>query len=446
MDNTAALIDREEENLLATVHYILMSIKEEYKDKILPRYLVMYLNSEDAQSYFKGLKYEDRIVILKKVKESPMLADIFVSAQSYEENRLSENQFRVLMQLIEQIDFLPTLQKDQEEKSHKVGEAFLELINQVKQAQRWLVDGITPSSLRELMAGLNSSVDVSEIYDPVIGTGSLAIQVAVKNNIKSVYGQEIMPSTARLCKILLIAYGMIESVMNIKQGNTLLQPLHLEEGNLRKFKNIVAVPPFGAEVIDKDRIKNDPYGRYPEKVNMRSSEMLFIYHILESLDEGGMASVLTPNGILFRGGAEAKMREQLLRENCIDCIIQLPGKMLTHVPIPTTLIIFKKKRTRQDILFMDLTGEVDKISKLTTQLSEATIKKACDLYHNYQDSKISKIIPLDEILANESNLNVTRYVIQKEEQQIDLEKVNDTIAQLEKKLSDIQAKIKEKLY
>lgn len=108
--------------------------------------------------------------------------------------------------------------------------------------------------------------------------------------------------------------------------------------------------------------------------------------------------------------------------------------MLEYTAILTTLMVFKKKRNRQDVLFINLTGEVDKISKLTTQLSEETIKKTCELYYNYQNSPISKVVSIDEILGNDSNLNVKRYVLQ-EEQQINLEK----------ELMAIQAKIREKL-
>lgn len=396
-------------------------------------------------SDFENLTYEELKAIINKIKESPLLEDIFVSLDHYERCPIDDKLFKELMAAIQQTEFILALEKDKQSGSHEVGEAFLELIEKARQAQGKGVNSITSVSLRKLISGLNSKMNTTEIYDPVIGTGSLAIQVAVQNNIKTVFGQEIIPESVRICKILLIAYGLVESVGNIKQGDTLINPLHVEENTLCKFKNIVAICPFVMNSADKESIKNDPYKRYPERFTMRSGEMLFIYHILKSLDEEGMASVLVGNGILFRGGPESEMRQQLLKENYIDCIIRLPGKMLEYTAIPTTLIVFKKKRNRQDILFIDLIGEVDKISKLTTQLSEETIQKACELYHNYQNSPISKVVSIDEILSNDSNLNANRYVIQEEEQQINLEKVNDTIAHLEKELMAIQAKIKEKL-
>lgn len=397
-------------------------------------------------SNFENLSYEELKAIIKKIKESPLLEDIFVSLDHYESCPIEDALFKELMTAVQQIEFASALEKDKQSGSHEVGEAFLEFIEQARQVQgKGATISITPISLRKLIAGLNSKIHTSEIYDPVIGTGSLAIQVAVQNGIKTVFGQEMMLQVVRICKILLIAYGLVESVAHIKQGDTLINPLHVEENTLCKFKNIVAVLPFGMTIVDRESIENDPYKRYPERVSMRSGEMLFIYHILESLDEEGMASVLVSNGILFRGGPEGEMRQQLLKDNCIDCIIQLPGKMLEHTAIPTTLLLFKKNRKRSDILFIDLAGEVDKISKLTTQLSEETIKRACELYHNYQNSQISQIVSIDEILGNDSNLNVKRYVIQEEEKHINLEKVTDTIEQLEKKLADIQAKIREKL-
>lgn len=396
-------------------------------------------------SNFENLSYEELKAIIKKIKESPLLKDIFVSLDHYESCPIEDRLFKELMTAVQQIEFASALEKDKQSGSHEVGEAFLELIERVRQAQGKSADGITPVSLRKLIGGLNSKMNTTEIYDPVIGTGSLAVQVAIQNNIKTIFGQEMIPQAVRVCKILLIAYGFVESVENIKQGDTLINPLHVGKNTLCKFRNIVAVLPFVMTIEDRESIKNDPYKRYPERFTMRSGEMLFIYHILESLDEEGMASVLVSNGILFRGGPEGEMRQQLLKDNCIDCIIQLPGKMLEHTAIPTTLMLFKKNRKRSDILFIDLAGEVDKISKLTTQLSEETIKRACELYHNYQNSQISQVVSIDEILDNDSNLNVKRYVIQEEEKHINLEEVSDTIAQLEKKLTDIQAKIREKL-
>lgn len=395
-------------------------------------------------SRFKGLSYEELLVILKKVQESPFLADSFVNCEAYKENTLWRQQFDKIMEAIENLDFLPALKKDQEENTHEVGEAFLEFIDQMKQMMR--LGGMASKSLSELMSKLTDVVKSEAIYDPAIGAGSLAVQVAVHQGIQMLYGQEIAEQEVRLCKVLCMAYGMAESLAYIAQGDTLLNPKHVKDQRVSQFKKIVSIPPLGVSKIYKEAIEKDIYDRYPEISNLRSSEMLFMHHIVESLEEDGIASVVASNGILFRGGAEAKMRENLLKKNCIDCVIQLPAKMLADTAIATTLILLKKQRTREDILFIDLTKEVDKISKVTTQLGQETIEKTYRLYQSYQSSEISQVVPIKDILDHQSNLSVTRYVTYEEAPAISLEEVSSTLLKLEQELMTIQAKIKEKLY
>lgn len=395
------------------------------------------------ESRFKGLSYEELLVILKKVKESPLLEDLFISCESYKDNALWLECFEDLMEILEEIDFLPLLNKDEAEGTYEVGEIFRELIDQFKQIGRQ--GGMASKSLNTLIASLSGQTGGKAIYDPVIGTGSLAVQVAILNQIPTIYGQDLSREEVRLCKMLLIAYGMVDSLSYIVAGDTLLDPKHIEGNALCQFKNIVAVLPFGSSLISKEALEKDRYARYMEVGNLRSSEMLFMHHILASLEEGGVASVVTSNGVLFRGGTEAKMRENLLKENCIDSVIQLPNKMLADTAISTTLIIMKKHRTRQDILFMDLTKEVDKISKVTTQLSPETIEKATKLYKAYESSEISQVVPIKEVMASQMSLSATRYVTYKEEQHINLEEVNQSIMALEQELRAIQEKIKARL-
>lgn len=192
-------------------------------------------------SDFENLTYDELKAIINRIKESPLLEDIFVSLDHYESCPVDDKLFKELLRAIQQTEFASALEKDKQSRSHEMGEAFLELIEKVRQVQGKGkgVNGITPVSLRKLISGLNSKMNTTDIYDPVIGTGSLAIQVAVQNNIKTVFGQEMIPESVRVCKILLIAYGLVKSVGNIKQGDTLINPLHVEENTLYKFKNIV---------------------------------------------------------------------------------------------------------------------------------------------------------------------------------------------------------------
>lgn len=336
---------------------------------------------------------------------------------------LSDELFHELM---ENMDQMPSLVASEEDD-------FIQLIEKVNSMQgKENAEGGVPKSLGALISKLMSNYSGEEIYDPVIGTGSLAVQVAKQNKIKTIYGQEISADSINLCKSLLIACGMSECVEHIKLGDTLTKPQHWNKDKLRQFENIVAILPFGE------------YKRYPKQISNGCSETPFIYHVMNSLKEGGHACVLVSNGVLFREGMESKLREELIDKNGIEGIIQLPGKMLNHTAMATTLLLLKKNRVRQDILFMDLSGVIDKVSKRTTQLSEAVIDRAARLYHHYEASDISWLVPIEEIKDNGYNLSVKRYMFN-EKEETNLNEVNDKIEMLEKQLIEIQIMIREKL-
>ena len=389
-------------------------------------------------SYFKDLTKAELSVIIKEVRKSSKVSNIFTVFEEVE-NLLEEEQFKALMDIVDQLDFVVTLQKP--EGNFEIGNAFRELVIYYNELRRREGVYLTAESLRKLIVKLNSLVKAKSIYSPAMGAGILTVEVAEANKIPDIYGQEMGETEAKLCKMLLIAYGYVEQIENIQVDDTFSQAL--ETSNANRFDKIVSVLPFGliltAEMVDKAA------KIYPGRWTRQSGEMLFIYHILNCLAQEGMASILVSNGVLFRGGAEAEMRQKLLEENCIDCIIQLPNKMLTHIGIPTALMILKKNRNRQEMLFMDLTGEVSKVSRLTTQFSEETIQKAFNLYQNYEDSSISRVVPVQEVLDNESNLSVKRYIGVEEKEVINLEEVNQTIETLEQELRVLQAKIKSKL-
>lgn len=387
--------------------------------------------------YCKDLTKEALKAIIYEVKEAAGVSDLFTVFEMVVDS-LEDEQFESLMDIVSELDLVAILQD--RNGNIEIGNSFKELMIYFS-GFRGSTIYLASESLRKLIVKINSLEDTKSIYNPAIGVGVLTMEVVEANKIPYIYGQEIEQTAAKFCKMLLIAYGYVEQVANIQVGNVFLQ--NLEMNDVGHFDKIVSALPFGFMLTEEMLEKLTSL--YPGRWSRSLGEMAYIYHIYNHLATEGMASLIVSNGVLFRGGAEAEMRQRLLKENCIDCIIQLPNKMFTHTGIPTALMILKKNRSRKEVLFMDLTGEVSKVSRLVTQLSEETIQKAFELYRDYENSGISRIVPVEEVLNNESNLSVKRYIGTEEKEVINLEEVNQTITTLEQELRMLQEKIKSKL-
>ena len=420
--NTIDAIDTLMETL--TIKIIIAYVKAG-KDNILES---LAIEVSELKKAIEGKDMSEQIlVVMTYLEQTTLLKGVFTSLQD-------KKIVKEVASKLGEISFEEAI-----ENSEAISELFLGLVEKRDQAVRG--EGFTPISIRKLVSGLLSQETFTEVYDPVIGSGSLAVQVALDNKVEFIYGQDISKEVLRYCKILLIAGGRLDSIKNIKSGDTLLEPAHLENNKVKQRETIVAVPPMGFAALYKENIMDHSYERFSEEVlNLRASDMLFVSHIVSSLKDQGRAVVLVNNGVLFRQGAEANIRRQFLDEKIIECIIQLPGKMLTNTAIPTSLVIFNKKKINETILFMDLTNEVSKISKLTTVLSDKTIHKACEIYHKQLDTVISKNVAVSEVIKNDCNLTVNRY-FELQEEEIDLDEVNTKIHELQKELLSIQTAI-----
>ena len=321
----------------------------------------------------------------------------------------------------------------------------------------------TPSEVSTLLAKLVETRENDRIYDPACGSGSLLLKAAkeVKDKKVSVYGQESNSSTYNLCRMNMFLHGVNDA--HIEWGDTLSNPLHLENDDLMKFDVIVSNPAFSldkwakgfeignSETINDGKKKNifkmeasmDPYNRFVYGVNAKSiGDYAFVQHMIKSLADDGRMAVVLPHGALFRGASEGKIRKGILEDNLIDAVIGLPENLFYGVSIPATIVVFKKNRERKDILFIEASREYEK-GKNQNRLSDENIQKILDTYKNYKEiEKYSHIATMDEIRENEYNLNIKRYVDTfEEEEEIDIEatkknieKINNELQVLEKEL------------
>lgn len=325
----------------------------------------------------------------------------------------------------------------------------------------------TPAEVSTLLAKLVEPKKNDRIYDPACGSGSLLLKASkeVKDKKVSVYGQESNSSTYNLCRMNMFLHGVNDA--HIEWGDTIANPLHLEQDDLMRFDVIVSNPPFSLDkwakgfesanstIIDDGKKKNtfkmeasmDPYNRFKYGVPPKSiGDYAFIEHMLKSLADDGRMAVVLPHGALFRGASERLIRQRILEDNLIDSVIGLPENLFYGVSIPATIVVFKKGRSRKDILFIEASREYEK-GKNQNTLTKENIQKILETYKNYKEiGKYSHIATMNEIKENEYNLNIKRYVDTfEEEEEIDIEETKKNIEKINTELQVLEKKLKESL-
>lgn len=313
----------------------------------------------------------------------------------------------------------------------------------------------TPSMVSELIARLVKPEENDRIYDPACGSGSLLIRAfkKVPNSKAQIYGQERNGQTHSLCRMNMFLHEIDDA--KIAWGDTLANPLHLEDDRLMKFQVIVSNPPFsldkwamgfaGEAANDKD-FKMDPsldkFRRFEWGLPPSSKgDYAFVLHMLYSLAEDGRMGVVLPHGVLFRGASEGKIRQQIIDFNLLDAVIGLPENLFYGTGIPACILVFKKNRTRNDVLFVDASGEGNyEKGKNQNKLREEDLQRIVDTYDKYETvNKYSYVAAYDEIKANDYNLNIPRYVDTFEEEElVDMDAVKENIYKIQTELDEVE--------
>jgi type I restriction enzyme M protein len=309
----------------------------------------------------------------------------------------------------------------------------------------------TPSEVSELIARVVKPTSGDRIYDPTCGSGSLLIKASKKinDNNFSLYGQERNGSTQALCKMNMFLHGIDDA--KIKWGDTIANPLHYENDRLMKFDVVVANPPFSLDkwangfASGNDEKFNfeasmDKYGRFTRGVPPKSKgDYAFILHMIESLNENGRLGVVLPHGVLFRGASEGKIRKELIDENLLDAVIGLPENLFYGTGIPAVVLVFKKNRERKEILFIDASNEYAK-EKNQNKLRIEDIDKIEKVYNEFETvEKYSYKATIEEIIENDYNLNIPRYVDTFEEEElVDIDEVKENISKIEEELKEVK--------
>ncbi len=288
--------------------------------------------------------------------------------------------------------------------------------------------------------GRKSKLD--KVLDFACGSGSLLLNVrqSLKKNggtIGKIYGQEKNITTYNLARMNMLLHGMKDTEFEIFHGDTLLNQWNLlnemNPGKKMEFDAIVANPPFSlrwepSEAMGEDfRFKS--YGLAPKS----AADFSFLLHGFHFLSKEGTMAIILPHGVLFRGGAEALIREKLLRDNHIDTVIGLPSNLFYSTGIPVCILVLKKCKKEDDVLFINASEHFIKEKRQNT-LSEKHLDNIVETYKfRSERERYSRRVSMDEIKRNDYNLNISRYVSTAEDEiQIDLKEVHAELKKVEK--------------
>lgn len=312
----------------------------------------------------------------------------------------------------------------------------------------------TPPEVSDLLSILLEPEEGDQICDPACGSGSLLMKCGkqIQKNYNgskkyALFGQEAIGSTWSLAKMNMFLHG--EDNHRIEWGDTIRNPkLQDQNGGLLHFDVVTANPPFSLDKWGHDDAEHDPFGRFRRGIPPKTKgDYAFISHMIETLKpQTGRMGVVVPHGVLFRASSEGKIRKQLIDENLLDTVIGLPEKLFFGTGIPAAILIFKKQKTDDKVLFIDASREF-KSGKNQNQLTSENIQRIVDTYQDRKTvDKYSYLATLEEVQENDYNLNIPRYVDTfEEEEEIDLMVVRSERLALQAELADLEVEMAEYL-
>lgn len=295
----------------------------------------------------------------------------------------------------------------------------------------------TPQEVSELLTriAVAGKTEVNKVYDPACGSGSLLLKAAKilgKENVRQgFYGQEINLTTYNLCRINMFLHDIDFDKFDIAHEDTLLSPQHWDD---EPFEVIVSNPPYSIkwEGDDNPVLINDPRFSPAGVLAPKSkADLAFIMHSLAWLATNGTAAIVCFPGIMYRGGAEKKIRQYLIDNNFIDCIIQLPSNLFYGTGIATCIMVLKRSKADNKTLFIDASNEFEKVTN-NNRLTDENIANIVNAYVSRSDvDYFTRCVPYDEIVEQDYNLAVNTYVEQEDtREKVDITKLNAEIEQI----------------
>jgi len=306
----------------------------------------------------------------------------------------------------------------------------------------------TPADVSELLTRLGTvgKKEVNKVYDPACGSGSLLLKaekVLGRDGVRNgFFGQEINITTYNLCRINMFLHDIGFDHFDIACEDTLISPQHWDD---EPFELIVSNPPYSIKWAGDENplLINDPRFAPAGVLAPKSkADMAFIMHSLSWLAPNGAAAIVCFPGIMYRGGAEQKIRKYLVDNNFVDCIIQLPSNLFFGTSIATCIMVMKKGKADSRVLFIDATNECIKVTN-NNKLTQANMDRIVDTFAGrLEDAHFSHLASYEEIVENDYNLSVSTYVESEDtREKIDIKKLNAEIEEIVAREATLRAEI-----
>lgn len=391
---------------------------------------------EQLQKAFNNIEQSDSL-----------FADLFADIDLYS-NRLGtgdQKQSDTISDLIKEIDKADLLNSD----TDVLGNAYEYLIGQfASETGKKAGEFYTPQAVSKILTKIAISGQETKkglsVYDPCMGSGSLllnAMRYAEEPHYIRYYGQELMTSTYNLARMNMILHGIAPENQKLRNGDTLDSDWPTDEET--DFNMVLMNPPYSAKwSAATGFLQDERFSDYGVLAPKSKADYAFLLHGLYHLKNNGTMAIVLPHGVLFRGAAEGKIREKLLRSGNIYAVIGLPANLFYNTSIPTCIIVLKKHRDGRDVLFIDASQKYEKGKKQNTMTDEH-INAVIELYHKRQTvERESFLASFEEIEKNDFNLNIPRYVDNFEkEEEIDLNALLNEMKQTDIELERVQGEV-----
>lgn len=381
-------------------------------------------------------------------EENPSLEGVLASIDFNDKEKLPDS---LLLQLIQHFGKL-SLKNENLSEPDMLGRAYEYLIKQfADDAGKKGGEFYTPSKVVELIVKLIKPEEGMRICDPTVGSAGMLIQSVdhIKNNggnprNLTLHGQEKNLNTWAIAKMNLLLHGLSDH--RIERGDTIRTPKLVEDGELILYDRVIANPPFSLKNWGREEAEADGYGRFRFGIPPKNAgDFAFVQHMIATLNHEGKAGVVMPHGVLFRGGAEGKIREGILKEDLIEAVIGLPSNLFYGTGIPACILVFnrnKEEDKKGKVFFVDGSKDYQE-GKNQNTLRDQDIEKIVSAYDKWEDQeKYCRVVDMKEVEENDYNLNIARYVdTTEEEEQIDVGEALAELRKLEKEREEIEDKM-----